>query len=48
MYDETTDIKGIITYDKLILFYDNLYLIKFIYYDQIGELEVRVNMNYYK
>ena len=37
MYDETTDIKGIITFDKLILFYDNLYLIKFIYYDQIGE-----------
>ena len=37
MYDETTDIKGIITYDKLILFYDDLYLIKFIYYDQIGE-----------
>ena len=32
-----TDIKGIITYDKLILFYDDLYLIKFIYYDQIGE-----------
>ena len=37
MYDETTDIKGIITYDKLILFYDDLYLIKFIYYGQIGE-----------
>ena len=37
MYDEKTDIKGIITYDKLILFYDDLYLIKFIYYDQIGE-----------
>ena len=37
MYNEKTDIKGIITFDKLILFYDNLYLIKFIYYDQIGE-----------
>ena len=37
MYNEKTDIKGIITYDKLILFYDNLNLIKFIYYDQIGE-----------
>ena len=36
MSDETTDIKGIITFDKLILFYDNLYLIKFFYYDQIG------------
>ena len=33
MYNEKTDIKGIITYDKLILFYDDLYLIKFIYYD---------------
>ena len=26
---ESTNIKGIITYDKLILFYDNIYLIKF-------------------
>ena len=40
---ESTNIKGIITYDKLILFYDNIYLMKFIYFGQICEPEGKSN-----